>query len=43
MKKALRSSESSVFTKATRRNSPEDGILHLLSSLFHSRIWKLFS
>jgi hypothetical protein len=32
MMKALRSSETSVLTRATRRNSPEDDILNLIVS-----------
>jgi hypothetical protein len=33
MMEAIRSSETSVFTRAARRHIPEDGILHSLQSL----------
>jgi hypothetical protein len=39
MMEALRSSETSVLARATRRNIPEDGILHGLNMTFKERFW----
>jgi hypothetical protein len=41
MKEALNSSETSVPTRATRRNIPEDAILQLMGLTYYVASWKL--
>jgi hypothetical protein len=43
MKEALNSSETSVLTRVTRRNIPEDTILHVRFEVFTAWLWRMAS
>jgi hypothetical protein len=42
MKEATGSSETSVLTRTTWRNNPEDTILHISSALLSGILWNIF-